>query len=276
MSDSVRGRRDGDFPPFGVRRVGYFNTLGIWTLYAKEVKRFLKVWMQTVAAPVVTSLLFMAILTLAVGQDRPPVHGVPFVHFLAPGLVMMTVVQNAFANTSSSIIISKVQGNVVDLLMPPLSAGEITFAFAMGGVTRGALVAVVTLTAMSFVVPLMPAHLWAVVFFGITASLMLSLIGMLGGIWADKFDHIATVTNFVITPFAFLSGTFYPIDALPPAWHAVALANPFFHMIDGFRYGFLGQADGNVMVGVVVMTALCAALWFACWKAFATGWHLKT
>jgi ABC-2 type transport system permease protein len=255
--------------------LGLVNWLGLWTLFIKEVRRFFKVFTQTVAAPVVTTLLFLAIFTLALGRSVTFVGGVPFAEFLAPGLVMMAMVQNAFANTSSSIIIAKVQGNIVDVLMPPLSPGELTFGYAAGGVVRGLLVGAVTAVAM---VPFVPMHLYApgyVLFYAVAASLMLSLIGIAGAIWADKFDHIAAVTNFIVTPLAFLSGTFYSVERLPGYWHALAHLNPFFYMIDGFRYGFIGHADGSLTAGIVTMIALNAALWWLCHRMFATGYKLK-
>ncbi|MDJ0949809.1 MAG: ABC transporter permease [Alphaproteobacteria bacterium] len=257
------------------RHIGAVNWLGVWTLYMKEVRRFAKVYTQTILAPVVTTLLFLAIFSLALGRAVETIGGVPFVLFLTPGLIVMTMMQNSFANTSSSIVISKVQGNIVDVLMPPLSAGELTFAYNVGGATRGALVGIVTALAMWVFVPLQIHHIGFVLFHGVAASLMLSLLGTIGGIWSEKFDHIAAVTNFVVTPFAFLSGTFYSIERLPPLWQAVAQFNPFFYMIDGFRYGFTGHADTQPWVGVAVVVSVNLALWVLCHRMFATGYKLK-
>jgi ABC-2 type transport system permease protein len=258
-----------------LRRFGAVNWLGFWTLYVREVRRFLKVSMQTVAAPVVTTLLFLAVFLLALGGQQRHVGDISYVEFLTPGLVMMAMAQNAFANTSSSLMISKVQGNIVDVLMPPLSPGELTWGFALGGVTRGLLVGIVVAAAMAFFVPLRLAAPGFALFHAIAASLLLSLLGLLGGIWADKFDHIAALTNFVVTPLSFLSGTFYSIERLPEPWHQVALFNPFFYMIDGFRYGFIGRADGPVWVGVAVLIAINAALLALCHAWFARGYKLK-
>jgi ABC-2 type transport system permease protein len=256
--------------------LGRYNWLGLWTLTVKEVRRFLKVFTQTVAAPVVTTLLFLAIFTLALGRTVQLVGGVSFLEFLAPGLVMMAMLQNAFANTSSSIVIAKVQGNIVDVLMPPLTAGELTFGYAAGGVVRGLVVGLATAAAMTVFAPLR-IHAWAfVLFHAVAASLALSLIGIIGGIWADKFDHIAAVTNFVITPLTFLSGTFYSVERLPGYWHWLAHVNPFFYMIDGFRYGFIGHADGSLWAGVLVLTGVNAALWLVCHWMFRTGYKLKS
>ncbi len=254
---------------------GDLNLVGLWTLYAKEVRRFVKVITQTVVAPVVTTLVFLAIFSLAFGADRPDVGGVPFLEFLAPGLIVMAVVQNSFANTSSSIMIAKVQGNIIDYLMPPLSPGELLFGVAMGGVTRGMLVGAVVWIGMLPFVPMSPIHLWAILYFGLAASLLLSLLGFLAALWAEKFDHMAAVTNFVITPLSFLSGTFYSIQRLPDPFHAVALANPFFYMIDGVRYGFTGQSDASVAVGFLVLALVNAVLWLLALRLVRSGYKLK-
>jgi ABC-2 type transport system permease protein len=257
------------------RAFGAVNWLGLWTLYAKEVRRFVKVATQTLLAPLVTTLLYLAIFVLAIGDAVHRIGDVPFEAFLAPGLIMMAIVQNAFANTSSSIMIAKIQGNIVDALMPPLSPGELTCGFALGGMTRGLAVALVMWLAMIVVTPAAIHDAFFVLFHAIGASLMLSLLGLIGGIWSEKFDHMAAVTNFIITPFAFLSGTFYSIQSLPEFWQGVAHLNPFFYMIDGFRYGFTGHADGSLFAGLVVLTVVNALLWALAYWMFARGYRLK-
>ena len=207
------------------------NWLGLWTLYSREVRRFAKVYNQTVLAPVVTTLLFLAIFALALGGTTQMVGSIPYLQFLAPGLVAMAIAQNAFANTSSSLIIAKVQGNIIDTLMPPLAPMELTVGFALGGVTRGLIVGAVALAAIALFVSLHIAHPVALAFFAFQAALMLALLGIAGGIWAVKFDHIASVTNYIITPLSFLSGTFYSIGRLPPFFRMLAHVNPFFHCI---------------------------------------------
>jgi ABC-2 type transport system permease protein len=257
------------------RRYGAVNWIGLGTLIAREVRRFLKVGTQTVMAPVVTTLLLLAVFALALGGAVKQVAGVPFAQFLAPGLVMMAMVQNAFANTSSSLVIAKVQGNIVDSLMPPLSAAELTLGFALGGVVRGLAVgAAVAMCLLPFVTMRLHAPFF-VLFHGLAATLLLSLLGIAGGIWSQKFDHIAAFTNFVVTPLAFLSGTFYTIDRLPEPWHMLALANPFFYMIDGFRYGFLGHTDGGLATGVAVMLCANLVLGVVCHRLFASGYRLR-
>jgi ABC-2 type transport system permease protein len=257
------------------RAIGLVNWIGMWTLYAKEVQRFLKVSTQTILAPIVTVLLFLAIFSLALGRAGSLVGGVPFEQFLAPGLIVMSMIQNAFANTSSSMMISKMQGNIVDVLMPPLSAGELTFGYAVAGMTRGIIVGAVTGVVLWLFVGFGIHDFGLMLFHAAAASLMLALLGLMGGIWADKFDHIAAVTNFVITPLSFLSGTFYSIDRLPGAWQLVAHLNPFFYMIDGFRYGSTGHADADPLLGVAVLVAMNALLWAACHRMFKRGYKLR-
>lgn len=259
-----------------VRHFGAVNWLGFWTLYVREVRRFLKVSMQTLAAPVVTTLLFLAVFLLAFGGAERRIGGLPYLEFLGPGLVMMAIMQNAFANTTSSLMLAKVQGNIIDVLMPPLSPMELTLGFALGGVTRGILVGIAVVGAMALVEPVHIAAPGLVLFHAVAASLLMSVLGIIGGIWADKFDHIAAITNFIVTPLSFLSGTFYSIAALPPLWHRIALWNPFFYMIDGLRYGFIGRAEGSLVVGVVLMVAINAALIALCHTMIARGYKLKT
>ncbi len=261
--------------PFPLPRMG-MNWVGLWTLYLKEVRRFLNVYTQTIAAPVVTTLLFLAVFTLALGRGAEIVDGVPYAQFLAPGLIMMAMAQNAFANTSSSIVIAKVQGNIVDTLMPPLSAFELALAYTASGATRGVVVGIAVGLSMAPFVDLTPLHWGSILFHGVAASTMLALLGTIGGIWSEKFDHIAAVTNFIVTPAAFLSGTFYTITRLPGFWHEVALFNPFFYMIDGFRYGFIDHADGSVALGFWVLLGTNLALFALAWRMLATGYKLKS
>ena len=257
------------------RDIGTVNWIGLWTLYQREVYRFLKVYTQTIAAPVVTTLLFYAVFALALGGVVRMAGSVPFLVFLGPGLIVMAMAQNAFANTSSSVVIAKVQGNIVDVLMPPLSPLEMAVAYVGGGVTRGMFVGVVTGIAIWAFVPLgihSPAY---ILFHGLMASMMLAQLGMIGGIWSEKFDHIAAFTTFVVTPLTFLSGTFYSVDRLPPAFWWLAHFNPFFYMIDGFRYGFIGQSDGTLAIGVAVMLGINAALGVLLLRMLSSGYKLK-
>ena len=255
--------------------LGPVNWVGLWTLYCREVRRFFKVHMQTIFAPVVTTLLFYAVFALSLGSSVRVIGTVPFLIFLAPGLIMMAMTQNAFANTSSSLIIAKVQGNIVDVLMPPLSAGELMAGFALGGVTRGLVVGVVTGLAIWPFLPFGLPHPGYALYHGLMAVGMLSLLGLIGGIWAVKFDHIAGVTNFVVTPLSFLSGTFYSVKSLPEPIQWLAYGDPFFYMIDGFRYGFTGQHDGSLEAGVAVMLIGDLGLAALAWWMLKTGYKLK-
>ena len=261
----------------GVPVIHGINWLGIRTLYVKEVRRFFKVQMQTVWAPAITTLMFLAIFTLALGGAKGEVLGFPYATFLAPGLIIMGMVQNAFQNSLSSIIIAKVQGTIVDVLMPPLSHGELLFCYVAGAVTRAWFVGVAIWIAMLVWpgVSVSIANPAQVFLFGTLGALMLGLLGVLTGIWADKFDHGAAVTNFLVQPLTLLSGTFYAIDRLPPVMQTVSRANPFFYMIDGFRAGFLGVAEAPVLLGAVIVGGLCLLLWWGCYALLKSGWKLR-
>lgn len=258
-----------------MRQIQTSNMIGLYTLYMREVHRFLKVYTQTIIGPIVTSMLFLSVFVLAMGRDVSVVGDVPFMNFLAPGLIMMAITQNAFANTSSSMMISKVQGNIVDTLMPPLSSHELTLGIALGGATRGIVVGTAVGIVVAIVVPMQVHSLGLILFHAIGASLMMSLLGIIGGIWSEKFDHIAGLTNFIVTPLSFLSGTFYSIHRLPDFAQSIALSNPFFYMIDGFRYGFIGQSDAPVINGMLAVGGMDVVLWIICWKMFDTGYKLK-
>ncbi len=251
------------------------NLVGLWTLYLKEVRRFLKVPLQTIAAPLVTTLMFLLVFSVALGRAGREIDGVPFLSFLAPGLIMMAIIQNAFANTSSSIMIGKIQGNIVDVLMPPFRPSELLFGIVAGGVSRGLLVAVVVALAMMFVVDMSRVSLPLAVFYAFSGSVMLSLLGFLGGLWAEKFDQMSMVTNFIVTPLSFLSGTFYTISQLPEGVQAIAFANPFFYLIDGLRHAYIGQGDGSIVVGMAVVTAINICLWIVALHLVRRGYRIK-
>ena len=262
--------------PPAPRRYHGVNWEGLKTLYLREVRRFWKVGMQTVAAPVVTTLLYMLIFVVAMQGVSPPVHGVPFVQFVAPGLVMMAILNNAFANSSSSLIQAKLMGTSPDFLTPPLSPAEQAAGFALGAATRGIFVGLVTAVAVMPFADLRLAHPWAVLWFGATASFLMAFMGVIAGLWSEKFDHLAAVSNFVIVPLTFLSGTFYVIERLPEPFYSLSHFNPFFYLIDGFRYGFIGQADGSIALGMAVTGVLTTVLGVVCWMLFRRGWRLKS
>jgi ABC-2 type transport system permease protein len=256
------------------RAIGRVNWLGFWTHYKKEVLRFTKIGLQTVAAPTVVTLLFLAVFQLALGRGAM-VAGVPFDVFLAPGLIMMAVVQNAFANTSSSIMMAKIQGNIVDVLMPPLSAGELALGYVLGGVTRGLAVAVAVGLALWVFVPLRIYDAGLILFFAAAASFLMATLGIIIGLWADKYDHVASITNFVITPLSFLSGTFYSIERLPEPFLSLVTLNPFFYVIDGLRAGFIGRADASLLLGAAFIALLDLLLWVWCLRLFRIGYKIK-
>jgi len=252
------------------------NWEGLKTLYLREVRRFWKVGMQTVAAPVVTTLLYMMIFVVAMQGGRAGVTGVSFGEFVAPGLIMMAILNNAFANTSSSLIQAKIMGTASDFLMPPLTPFELLVGFGLGAATRGILVGAVTALCVAFLAKLSVAHFWAIAFYGAAASVLMGLVGIIAGLWSEKFDHLAAVQNFVVMPMTFLSGTFYLVDRLPEPFRSLSHYNPFFYLIDGFRYGFIGHAEGDLRIGVALTLVLVVILAGVCWKLFQTGWRLKT
>jgi ABC-2 type transport system permease protein len=271
------------FPPKGEPIFHGFNRIGLWTLYIKEIRRFLKVQTQTIWAPAVTTLLFLVIFTVALGRGGREVLGVSFASFVAPGLIMMGMMQNAFANSSFSMLVGKVQGTIVDYLMPPLSHGELMLGIIAAAVTRAVMVGGAVALAMSFWpgVALSVAHPWAIVWFGLMGATLLALMGLLTSLWAEKFDHAAAVTNFVVAPLSLLSGTFYVIHNLAPVFQAISRANPFFYMISGFRFGFLGASDigdtNQAVIGAAAaMGALNLALGVAVYLLLRSGWKLKS
>ncbi len=268
-------------PEPGVPVIRNVNWGGLRTLYIKEVRRFFKVQLQTVWAPAVQTLLFLVVFTTAFGF-RAPVHVggqiVPFADFLAPGLIISTgMLQNAFANASFSLLVGKIQGTIVDYLMPPLSTGEMLTALAGGAVTRAFCVGATVWLAMAlWGVHVWPVHFWAVLWFGFLGSLFLALMGVLTSIWAEKFDHAAAITNFVVAPLSLLSGTFYSVENLSPVFRAISHANPFFYIISGFRYGFLGVADSPILLGTVVILTLDVVLGLFCYTLLRRGWKIKS
>ena len=252
------------------------NWEGLWTLYLKEIRRFWKVGAQTVAAPVVTTLLYMLVFVVALKNARPPLHGTPFAEFVAPGLIMMAILSNAFANSSSSLIQAKIMGTAADFLTPPLSPLELTIGFSLGAATRGIVVGLVTALCVLPFANLSIANLGLVLWFSLTASLLMGMLGVLGGLWSEKFDHLAAIQSFVIMPMTFLSGTFYLVEALPEPFATISHYNPFFYLIDGFRAGFIGHAESNVAIGMAVSGVLTLILAWACWAVFKSGWRLKS
>ena len=275
--------RKGRFPDRGQPVITGINRVGLWSLYIKEVRRFLKVQTQTIWAPGVSTFLFLVIFTVAMGREGRMVLGVNFATFVAPGLIVMGMMQNAFANSSFSLLSGKIQGTIIDLLMPPLSDGELMAGIVAAAVTRAIFVGGAVALAMAFYpgVDLSLAHPWAVVWFGLMGSVMLALLGLLASIWAEKFDHNAAVSNFVIAPLSLLSGTFYLIDNLAPAFQAISRLNPFFYVISGFRFGFLGQSDIGDTNAAVVNSAIGLGVFnlvlaFLVFRVLKSGWKIRS
>jgi ABC-2 type transport system permease protein len=261
----------------GVPVIRTVNWGGLKTLYVKEVRRFFKVQLQTIWAPAVTTMLFLVIFTVALGREGRTVMGAPFADFVAPGLIVMGMLQNAFANSSFSLLVGKIQGTIVDYLMPPLSVGELITGLVGAAVTRAVLVGFAVWLAMLLWpgVHVIPSHPLAVLWFGLMGSAMLGFLGLITSVWAEKFDHAAAVTNFVVAPLSLLSGTFYSIEALSPLFQGISHANPFFYVISGFRYGFLGTADSPVLFGALLLLAINLGLCALCYGLLRSGWKLK-
>ena len=264
-----------DSPAMGVRRFGRVNWLGLRTLARREVMRFMAVWQQTIFAPLMTAGLFVVVFAMALGQGRGEIMGLPYLVFLGPGILMMTVIQNAFANTSSSITAAKVQGNIVDTLMPPLSAGELLTGYLTGSVVRAGLVATVIGTGMVLVTGRGIAHPGWAALFVLLAALMLGGLGILAGIMAQKFDQMAAITNFIITPLSFLSGTFYSVQALPQPFSTLSHWNPIFYLIDGARYGVTGVSDAPVWRGALICAGVVAGVLYLAWRWLRSGYRMK-
>lgn len=276
-----RPTRDSQFPEPGVPQFRNINTSGLYALYVKEVRRFFKVQLQTIWAPAITTLLFLVIFTVALGGSGRTILGVPYADFLAPGLIVMAMIQNSFANSSFSLLVGKIQGTIVDYLMPPLGIGELIVALVGAAVTRAILVGFALWLAMVLWpgVHVAPQHFWAVALFGILGAAMLGFLGVIASIWAEKFDHSAAVTNFLVAPLALLSGTFYSVDRLSPLFQTVSHANPFYYVIMGFRYGFIGVSDSTIanpiLTGALVLLGVNMLLAAIAWKLLASGWKIK-
>jgi ABC-2 type transport system permease protein len=284
----IAPERRRSFPAQGVPVIHQVNWLGLWTLYMKEVRRFFKVQTQTIWAPAITTLLFLVIFTVAMGRGNRVVLGVNFPTFVAPGLIVMGMMQNSFANASFAFLSGKMMGTIIDFLMPPLSVGELMVAMIGAAITRAVLVGLALALAMYVgSMALWPGlslaitHPWAVVWFGLNGSLLLALVGLISSIWADKFDQSAAVSNFVIQPLSLLSGTFYVVSNLAPAFQAFSRVNPFFYVISGFRFGFLGRSDIGasnqaVLHGALGLGLLNAVLAVGCYLLLKSGWKLKS
>ncbi len=260
---------------FGQRRFGV-NWVGAYTLYLKETLRFLSVFGQTIVGPIVTSILFLLVISLAIGGDRPNVLGVPFIQFLAPGLIAMQIVQQAFSHSSSSLLMGKIMGNIVDLIGAPLSASEVTIAIILASVTRALIISIISVIIFSLFIEIEIKNYLLFFIYLFLSSFIMGSVGFIAGLWADKFDHMATATNFIIVPLSFLSGTFYSVERLPNFLNTLSNYNPFFYMIDGFRYSFIGKMDGSIEFGLIYLTILSILTWLIAYQLYKKGYKIKS
>ena len=248
---------------------------GFRTLFYKEVLRFWKVAFQTVLAPVITALLYLTIFGHALRGHVEVYPGVEYTSFLIPGLVMMSVLQNAFANSSSSLIQSKITGNLVFVLLPPLAAWEMFGAYVLASIVRGLAVGAGVFIVTIWFIPMSFAAPFYIIAFAVLGSAILGTLGLIAGIWAEKFDQLAAFQNFLIMPLTFLSGVFYSTHTLPPVWREVSRLNPFFYMIDGFRFGFFGLSDINPLVSLSIVFVFFVALATLAMRLLASGYKLR-
>ncbi len=252
-----------------------YNYLCFYTLIKKEVFRFLKVGIQTIIGPAISSLLFLAVFSLALGRSVETINGIDLPYFIAPGLIMMTMLQNSFANSASSIGQSKFQGNIIDILMAPLNNLELALGYIVGSTMRGIVCGIVTTFGVLIFIPLQIYSIFALIFYTLMGCIMMGALGTIVGIWADKWDQQQGITNFVVLPLTFLSGTFYSISRLPDFWQNISLFNPFFYNIDGFRYAFTGVSDSSITHGIVFMIIINFILTISCYLMFRNGYKIK-
>jgi ABC-2 type transport system permease protein len=266
-----------NFAEPGIPRISSINGGGLVALYVKEVRRFFKVQLQTIWAPAITTLLYLVIFTVALSGAQKMVHDIPFADFLAPGLIMMGMLQNSFANASFGLLVAKIQGTIIDYLMPPLGLVELLTALVGAAMTRAIFVGFAVWGVMLLWpgVHVAPKHIWAIAIFGLLGSGLMAFLGVLTSIWAEKFDHAAAVTNFVVLPLSLLSGTFYSVEKLSPTFAAISHANPIFHIISGFRYGFTGVADAPLGMGIAILVGANFLLAAICYGVLKSGWKIK-
>ena len=260
----------------GVRKFGLVNWIGFRTLYIKEVSRFLVVWAQTLLSPLVSSLLFLSVLSLALGNERGEVLGFSFISFLAPGLIAMSIIQQSFSHSVSSLMIAKIQGNITDTLFAPLSAVEVSLAIILAAVTRSIVILIISIIVFSLIVEIYIHSIFYIFVGAFLGSFILGALGFITGLWAEKFDHTATITNFIVTPLSFLSGVFYSVDRLPAFFQSISKINPFFFIIDITRFGFLGVSDGSIVFGLFYLTILAFAMWFLSYYLYKIGYKIKS
>mgnify|MGYP001358826851 FL=1 len=260
----------------GKRRFGLINWIGFYSLYKKETLRFLIVFGQTVFGPVLTGILFLIVISIAWGEERGNVLGLPFIMFLAPGLISMQVIQQAFSHSSSSILMGKMMGNIIDLIGSPLSAAEVTLGIILASVTRSFIICIVSIICFNLIVEVNIVNYYYFLIYLLLSSFLMGSLGFIAGMWAEKFDNMATVTNFFIIPLSFLSGAFYSIDKLPEIIKVVSTYNPFFHMIDGLRFSMIGISDGPINFGLLYLLFFNLVLWLIAYYLYKKGYKIKS
>ncbi len=259
----------------GVRRFN-INWIGIKSLIIKENLRFLSVFGQTIVGPIITAILFLIVINLAVGDQRNNVLGVEFIIFLAPGLIAMQVISQSFAHSSSSILMGKVMGNIVDLIGAPLSAAEVTLSIISASVSRSIIICILSTIIFTIFIDLEINNYLILICYLFLSSFILGAAGFIAGLWAEKFDNMATVTNFIIIPLSFLSGTFYSVESLPNFIKMLSYYNPFFHMIDGFRYAFISDLDGSLKFGLIYLSIIAIIIWYISYYLYKKGYKIKS
>ena len=260
----------------GKRRFGLINWIGFYSLYKKETLRFLIVFGQTVFGPVLTGILFLIVISIAWGEERGNVLGLPFIMFLAPGLISMQVIQQAFSHSSSSMLMGKIMGNIIDLIGSPLSAAEVTLGIILASVTRSFIICIVSIICFNLIVEVNIVNYYYFLIYLLLSSFLMGSLGFIAGMWAEKFDNMATVTNFFIIPLSFLSGAFYSIDKLPEIIKVASKYNPFFHMIDGLRFSMIGISDGPINFGLLYLLFFNLVFWLIAYYLYKTGYKIKS
>ncbi len=251
------------------------NWYGAYSLTLREVKRFIRVYNQTLITPAISALIFLAVFALAVGDRKHDINGVKFINFMGYGLIIMSIVQNSFGNSSSSLIMSKIIGYISDILTPPLGSKEIIIAFTLGAVLRGLMVGIIVTISLIPFVEFTLYHPLLLAFYTLASCTLLGKLGILSGMIANSFDQHSAITSYLITPLSFLSGTFYSVKDLPQILQQINLLNPFFYMIDGFRYCLTNQADGNIIVGICFLVISNIVMYFTLENLIDKGWRIK-
>ena len=251
------------------------NTISLKTLFLKEVRRFSKVWMQTVFSPLITTSLYFLVFGVALGSRLREINGVPYIEFVVPGLVMLGIISNSFLNCSSSLFQSKINGTIVDLLVAPMGGREMLVGFVGAAMLRATIVGSLVYLVASLFTGFKMAHPAWVLFFAFAVSGCFACLGLIAALWSEKFDHLSIFPNFVLTPLTFLGGVFYSVDMLPAPWDLVSRANPILYMVNGLRYGLLGVSDVPILHAATFVGVLVIALFVTCERLLSSGWKLR-